>query len=203
MNYLVQTPTLLVVTGRPGSGKDTQADQLAEQFNYALVKASAELDTFIQKNPDDPNVRAIAAAKTIGDLAPDQAVVDILLPIIQDRIRTNDRVLSVGFPRTPIQHSILQERGIDSHCLHLEVPEDIAIQRILTGNRGRLDDQNEDIIRKRMSVYVDVTAPVIEAYEEVGELTIINVTDPKETADSVQARVRQALIARFSLAAAG
>jgi adenylate kinase len=55
--------------------------------------------------------------------------------------------------------------------VNLEVDDETIIARLL--QRGRADDQ-EDIIRNRLSVYNAETAPLLEYYSDLGLLTSVD-----------------------------
>ena len=55
--------------------------------------------------------------------------------------------------------------------VNLEVPDDILMARLLA--RGRADD-NEEVIRRRLEVYREQTAPLIDFYRDRQQLISVN-----------------------------
>ena len=96
-------------------------------------------------------------------------------------------VIFDGFPRTIAQaealKKMLAERGQEvSVMLDLEVPEDELMKRLLLRGQqsGRADD-NEETIKKRLTVYHNQTAPLIDWYKNEGLYQHINGLGDLET----------------------
>ena len=70
--------------GPPGSGKDTQAKLLAEEFGLVYISTRALLKNEIRKNND--NSKEVASCIEAGDPAPDI----IVNQIIEKRMRQSD-----------------------------------------------------------------------------------------------------------------
>lgn len=110
-----------------------------------------------------------------GELVPDQLVIDL----IRERLGESDAKagwILDGYPRNVAQADSLSElvtalnQTLDC-VVNLDVPDEILVERLL--NRGRKDD-NEEVIRRRLEVYREQTAPLIEYYESHQNLTTIN-----------------------------
>ncbi len=191
-------PRLLTAAGRPGAGKDTNANPVAEGLGYELLRTSSLLKAYAGAFPDTPDGIAVTKAMTTGKLAPDDVTANVVAPQLVTKLEVA-KVMPNGFPRSKVQYDIfrriLNEQGIDDdYCLFFDIPEDLATERILAGNRGRPDDKPE-VVADRMKEYDEFTRPVIDAYGEVGRLLTISITDPRETPEQVQARVRAAITA--------
>lgn len=109
-----------------------------------------------------------------GELVPDQLVIDL----IRERLEGSDAQagwILDGFPRNVAQadslSALLTElaQKVD-YAVNLYVPDDVLVTRLL--GRGRKDD-NEAVIRRRLEVYQEQTAPLIEYYETQGNLVTI------------------------------
>ena len=102
-----------------------------------------------------------------GQLLPDELIIDILASTL-DSFKDSKGVIFDGFPRTIAQaealKKMLAERGQSVNVmLDLDVPEDELMKRLIKRGQesGRADD-NEETIKKRLTVYHSQPAPLIE-----------------------------------------
>ena len=177
----------LVLLGPPGAGKGTQAER---------VCASREL---VHLSTGDLLRAAVAAESELGleakafmdrgDLVPDTLV----LALVRERLGEPDAeagFLLDGFPRNESQAKALEaELGNQQieRVVHMRLDDEEIVRRLLA--RGRKDDK-EEVIRNRLKVYRDETAPLIAHYEALGLLTTV---DALGTMDEVEARISAAL----------
>jgi adenylate kinase len=124
-----------------------------------------------------------------GGLVSDDIVVGIIKEAIKAPECSNGFILD-GFPRSVEQavalHDMLERRNLKLDAvLEFRVPEDELVQRL--EGRGRADD-TEDVIRNRMKVYRDETAPLLDYYQH--ELKTV---DAVGALDEVFARALRAL----------
>jgi adenylate kinase len=116
-----------------------------------------------------------------GELVPDS----LMLDLVRDRLSQSDVAegwLLDGFPRTVNQATFLDQvlndiRQSCDYVINLDVPDDIIVTRLL--NRGRTDD-NESVIRHRLEVYREQTAPLIDFYRQRQQLVSVNGNQPVE-----------------------
>jgi adenylate kinase len=173
--------------GPPGAGKGTQAEKLAEKLGIPQI-STGEL---FRQNIGDGTKLGLEAKRYLdaGDLVPS----DLTNQLVDDRLDHADAAKGFildGYPRSVEQakalHEMLERRGTDIDAvLEFRVSEDELFQRLKA--RGRADD-TEDVIRNRMNVYRDETAPLLEYYS--GELKTV---DAVGSVDEVFARALQAL----------
>ena len=112
-----------------------------------------------------------------GDLVPDELVTAMVI----DRLGQDDAAcgyLLDGYPRNPAQaDSLVEAFGEDvlERALLLEVDAEELVQRLVLRGReqGRADD-TEDVIRNRLAVYEEQTAPLVEYYESAGRLARVD-----------------------------
>ena len=211
----------LVMLGRQGAGKGTQAIRLAQHFVVphistgdmlrAAVAAGTEFGLRAKSVMDDGGL--------VGD--------DIMIGVVDERLNESDTTkrgyILDGFPRTvPQGHSleaITEERPLDL-VVDLEVPEDVVLDRITKrrvcrtcGHIYSVDappkngwicdvdggeviqraDDTEDAVRKRLDLYAAETKPLVPFYAERGLLVEV---DGLGTTDEVFARLLQAVEAR-------
>jgi adenylate kinase len=183
----------LILFGPPGAGKGTQAVELSTRFAVPHISTG---DLF----------RAAVSAQTPlgvkakgyldrGELVPDDLVIDL----IRERLVQPDTQpgwLLDGFPRTVPQAQALDDLLSSIHqdldrVVNLEVPDAFLLERLL--GRGRKDD-SEDIIRRRLQVYHEQTAPLIRFYGDRHQLTDIDGSAP---VGDVTVAIQAALAAFF------
>ncbi len=177
----------IVLLGPPGAGKGTQAEKLAEKLGIPQI-STGEL---FRQNIGDGTKLGLEAKRYLhaGDLVP----AELTNQLVDDRLDQADAAngfILDGYPRSVEQakalHEMLERRGTDIDAvLEFRVSEDELFQRLKA--RGRADD-TEDVIRNRMKVYRDETAPLLEYYR--GQLKTV---DAVGTLDEVFARALHAL----------
>jgi adenylate kinase len=176
----------IVLLGPPGAGKGTQAIKLAESLDVPQISTG---DLF-RHNIDAGTTLGLQAKQYLdaGDLVP----ASLTNALVDDRLNDADVAQGFildGFPRSVEQaealNDMLKRRGLKLDAvLEFRVPEDELVDRLK--GRGRADD-TEDVIRNRMKVYRDETAPLLDFYQ--GELHTV---DAVGTLDEVFARALQA-----------
>jgi adenylate kinase len=181
----------LLFLGPPGAGKGTQAQQLAA--NHGLLHLSTGDLLRAEVQAGSPLGQEAEAVMARGELVSDALV----LAIVRSRLEQQAAAggggwLLDGFPRNLSQAEalgqLLEELGQQIELVVLmELDDDLLIQRLL--GRGRADD-NESVIRHRLTVYREQTAPLISHYRAQGLLESV------EAAGSVEAiagRIEQLL----------
>jgi len=174
--------------GPPGAGKGTQAEKLAEKLEVPHL-STGEL---FRQNIGNGTKLGLEAKRYLdaGDLVPAELTNELVDDRLSDPDTDGAGFILDGYPRSVQQaqalHDMLERRGIQLDAvLELRVAEDFLFDRLKA--RGRADD-TDDVIRNRMNVYRDETAPLIEYYSN--ELKTV---DAVGTVDEVFARALQAL----------
>ena len=164
----------IVVLGRQGAGKGTQCAKLVEKFGVVHVSTGEMLRAAVAAGtPLGQRAEAIMQA---GDLVPDELMIGIVAArLAEDDIMENG-VLLDGFPRTPGQADALKaffdEQGESlTAALNIDVPLDEVKTRMMA--RGREDDTEESISR-RLELYEEQTAPLIDWFAARDLLIIVN-----------------------------
>lgn len=167
----------IVIFGAPGSGKGTQSEKIVEKYGINHISTGDVLRAEI-KNGTELGKTAKGYIDQ-GQLIPDSLMVDILAHTF-DSFKDSKGVIFDGFPRTIAQaealKQMLKERGQEvSVMLDLEVPEDELMTRLIKRGQqsGRADD-NKETIMKRLEVYHNQTAPLIDWYKAEGKYQHIN-----------------------------
>jgi|SRR6478672_10684053 len=168
----------IVLFGKPGAGKGTQADFLKEKYNLTHL-STGDIFRFNIKN----NTELGALAKTYmdkGDLVPDEVTIQMLQSEV-DKNPDSAGFLFDGFPRTIAQAEAL-DRFLESKghqitaTVALEADDEILVQRLLERGKtsGRPDDQDEEKIRNRYQEYNEKTAPLMDYYKGQGKFHAVN-----------------------------
>jgi adenylate kinase len=162
----------IVIFGAPGSGKGTQSDLMIKKYGLGHISTGDVLRNEI-KNETELGKTAKAFIDK-GQLIPDDLMVDILASVYDGFGKEHEGVIFDGFPRTIPQaealKKMLSERGHNvAAMIELDVPEDELMTRLIKRGKesGRSDD-NEETIKKRLDVYHNQTAPLIDWYEKEG-----------------------------------
>lgn len=158
----------IVIFGAPGSGKGTQSDLMIEKYGFGHISTGDVLRAEIKKGSEIG--KAAAALINNGQLIPDELMTEILAGVYDSYGCDHKGVIFDGFPRTIPQaealKKMLAQRGHKvAAMIELAVPEDELMKRLLKrgAESGRADD-NEETITKRLSVYHNQTAPLIQWY---------------------------------------
>ncbi len=168
----------IVLFGKPGAGKGTQAEFLKEKYNLTHL-STGDIFRFNIKNDTDLG----KLAKTFmdkGDLVPDE----ITIKMLQSEVDKNPHsagFLFDGFPRTLAQAKALDEflesksQSITA-TVALEADDNILVARLLERGKtsGRPDDQDEEKIRNRYDEYNQKTAPLMDYYLKQNKFFAVN-----------------------------
>jgi len=168
----------IVLFGKPGAGKGTQAEFLKEKYNLKHI-STGDLFRFHLKNDTDLGKLA-KGYMNHGELVPDEVTIQML----QEEVEKNPDVagfLFDGFPRTLAQAEALDvflnsKNWEVTATIALEADDEILIQRLLERGKtsGRPDDQDEEKIRIRYQEYNEKTAPLISYYQNQNKFIGIN-----------------------------
>ena len=185
----------MVILGRQGSGKGTQSLRIAEQFGCVHLSTGDVLRAAVDAGTE-LGQRA-AGIMNAGGLVGD----DIMIPLVAERLAQDDimsgGVLLDGFPRTAEQAKGLEamlaklEQQL-TVAINLDVPVEEVTQRMMA--RGREDD-TEDAITRRLGLYEEQTAPLLDWFAERGLLATV---DGLGEEDEVFARLRGVIDERLA-----
>jgi len=206
----------ILLLGPPGAGKGTQSANLVERFGIEHVTTGDALRA--NKGMDishlDTEFDTPGAYMDAGELVPDEVVNEIVRTAVEEA----DGFVLDGYPRNVDQAAYLAEITDLDAVASLSVPEPELVRR-LTGRRvcaecgtnfhvefdqpeeegvcdecgGELvqrEDDTEETVRERLRVFEENTAPVIEFYDERGDLVEV---DGEGTPDAAWARLESAV----------
>lgn len=207
----------LVMLGRQGAGKGTQAVRLAEHFAVPHISTGDMLRAAVAAGTEF-GLKAKAVMEA-GGLVSD----DIMVGVVDERLHESDATtrgyILDGFPRTTAQgqslESITSDQPLDL-VVNLEVPESVVLSRItkrrVCKSCGRIysvdsaptngwvcdndggevvqrGDDTVEAVRKRLDLYTEETMPLVPFYAERGLLVEV---DGLGAPDDVFARLLQA-----------
>ena len=159
----------LILFGKPGSGKGTQAEFVRKNYNLVHISTGDVFRTNIAKNTD----LGILAKSYMnnGDLVPDDVTIKMLEGEVSKNMDSNGFIFD-GFPRTIKQAEILDKFLSDqnlqiSMTIALNVQDKILIKRLLERGKqsGRTDDQDILKIQNRFHEYNKKTSKLIDFYK--------------------------------------
>jgi len=163
----------LILFGPPGSGKGTQAKKLEEKFNLIHI-STGDLFRYEIGNGTPLGLKAKKYMDD-GHLVPDEVTIGMLKNKVEKHPEAAGFIFD-GFPRTVPQaealDAFLAEKDTTiASLLMLNVDDDEIVARILNRGKtsGRSDDNDESIIRNRIKVFNDQTAPIFDHYEMFGK----------------------------------
>jgi len=211
------TARRLLIFGRQGAGKGTQAVRLARHYGIPHISTGDMLRAAAASGSEfGLQVKAIMDS---GSLVSDE----VMEGVVRERLAQPDAAagfLLDGYPRTPGQaeflNGILGPGGVDV-AINLEVAEDVVVDRITRrrvctacgttyavgdpsadsgtcaacgGTVVQRDDDTEDAVRKRLALYATQTEPLLAWFEERGKLvTVDGVGAPDDIAAALVAAI--------------
>lgn len=211
----------LVMLGRQGAGKGTQAVRLGQHFVVPHISTGDMLRAAVASGTEF-GLRARSVMDG-GGLVSDEIMVGIVDERLNESDTTKRGYILDGFPRTEAQALALEKITVDRPLdvvLNLEVPEDVVLERITKrrvcktcgqiysvdsppkngwicdvdgGEVVQRGDDTEDAVRTRLDLYAAETLPLVSFYEE---RALLSEVDGLGTADQVFARLLAAVAAR-------
>lgn len=159
----------IILFGKPGAGKGTQAEFLKEKYQLTHL-STGDIFRFNIKNETELG----KLAKTYmdqGDLVPDEVTIKMLESEVDKNPETKGFLFD-GFPRTIAQAEALDAFLVSKNqaitaTIALEANDELLVNRLLERGKtsGRPDDQDEEKIRNRYQEYNEKTAPLITFYQ--------------------------------------
>ena len=193
----------IVLLGKPGSGKGTQAALLAKALDLPHLSSGEILRAEIRDGTRFG--RAIEEYVLKGEIGPEELITTAILGYLERSGFGGGYILD-GFPRTIFQAKALAGAFSPDRAILLSVPDRIIIERIsrrLTctgcgavigpgkepgsvetrceacgGTLARRPDDHPDAVAKRLDIFNDQVGPVIEFYRDHGLLSEIDGTGP-------------------------
>ena len=159
----------LILFGKPGSGKGTQAEFVKQKYDLVHISTGDVFRFNISKNTELGELAKSYMDK--GDLVPDKVTIKMLEAEVEKFPNANGFIFD-GFPRTSTQAQILDDFLNSKNMsifitIALEVDENLLIDRLINRGKdsGRADDQDKSKIQNRFDEYNKKTAPLIDYYK--------------------------------------
>jgi len=163
----------IVLFGKPGSGKGTQANFIKSLYNLIHISTGDVFRYNISNNTDLGKMAKLYMDK--GDLVPDHLTIKMLENEVNKNLNANGFIFD-GFPRTKNQAQILDKflknkNLVISMTIALEVDDEVLIKRLIERGKesGRVDDQDKAKIQKRFVEYNNKTSVLIDYYSKQGK----------------------------------
>jgi adenylate kinase len=185
----------IVLLGPPGAGKGTQAARLAESLQIEAISTG---DIFRSNIKGETELGLLAQQYTAkGELVPDEVTNAMVRDKLASKVAAGEQGFILdGYPRNVAQvaelDTILADLGLTlDGAVEITADPEIVVERLLgrAEIEGRADD-TEPVIRHRLSVYAEQTAPIARLYAERGALAQV---DGIGSVDEVTTRLLGAL----------
>ncbi len=212
----------VIMMGAPGAGKGTQAGRFARERGLPKISTGDMLREAIKAG--DPVALKVKERMDRGELADDATMIAIVRKRLQQPDAQKGFVLD-GFPRTVAQaeelDTIMNERNNGPLIVvDVMVPEEELVRRLATrricvqcganaepkatdrclkcgGQLEQRTDDNQDVVRERLNVYVRETKPVLEFYRERPTFRVVNGAQaPERVAQELDTMIGDAAAAR-------
>lgn len=165
----------IVLFGPPGAGKGTQSEKIIEKYELTHLSTG---DLFRKHLGEGTDLGKLARKyMDEGRLVPDEVVIGMVGDKIANTPNSKGFIFD-GFPRTVAQaealDKLMEQNNLSiSGMIALDVEESILKERIRERGKtsGRTDDQDEEKIKTRISVYLEETLPVAKYYERQGKFS--------------------------------
>ena len=168
----------LILFGKPGSGKGTQAEFVKRKYDLIHISTGDLFRNNISNNTDLGLLAKSYMEK--GDLVPDEVTIKMLESEVNKHSNANGFIFD-GFPRTAVQAEILDQflctlKFSISMTIALEVDENLLIDRLINRGKdsGRADDQDRSKIQNRFEEYNNKTYPLINYYKNQNKFFEVN-----------------------------
>jgi adenylate kinase len=206
----------LILLGAPGAGKGTQGAKLASRLGIPKIATGDLLREAVRQGTQLG--REARRFMDAGDLVPDDVILGMVREVLTAPDAPAGAIFD-GFPRTIPQadglETLLGElgRSLDA-VVDIQVPDEVIVER-MSGRRTdpetgtvyhlvhnpppadieervvQRDDDREETVRRRLAVYREMTAPLVEHYRRTG--VPIHAVDGNRRIDEVQAELVQRL----------
>lgn len=196
--------TNIVLLGKPGAGKGTQGQLLANKHNLVYISTGKLLRQEIKKGTEIGKIAEPYMA--IGEIVPDEIPIKLIADKIKENPNANGFIFK-GFPRTVIQayilDGLLQRVGMKvSNMIELKLSTLQAIKRLSDrskdSSKSRPYDSSTELIINRLEQYNEKTEPVVNYYKKQDKYSkILADGTEKEVFDSLSEEIEDTLKKNF------
>jgi adenylate kinase len=216
-------PTRLVILGKQGAGKGTQAVRLAQHFGVPRI-STGDMFRMFMKGDSEIGRRARKYVEA-GDLVPDEVVNEMVRERLDELDAAERGFIMEGFPRNVAQAEALDDMLSPHHVdlvIELDVPTGVVLKRLASrrvcsvcglnysidappktdwacdqcgGDVVQREDDTEAVISRRLQQYDKQTAPLVAWYLSTDRLAAV---DGEGDPDTVTRRLLRAIESRLA-----
>jgi len=161
-----------IFLGAPGVGKGTIASLVSGEKGLVHISTGEIFRKEIREQTDLG--KQVTSILDSGKYVPDNITNAIVKKAIETKEAKTKGFILDGYPRTIVQADFLNSLGINATAVLLDASDETILSRLSGRNSGRADD-NPEVIKTRLKVYNENTAPLIDYYKEKKLLVTINV----------------------------
>ncbi|GAB1691918.1 adenylate kinase [Krasilnikovia sp. M28-CT-15] len=184
----------ILLVAPPGAGKGTQGALIATHFDVPHIATGDLLRDHVARRT--PLGLSVQDCLDRGELVSDEIVLDIVRAEVEAAKAEGRGYVLDGMPRNMTQARAIYQiaRTLDMTAqvvLHLVADDDELVRRLLA--RAALEhrsDDTEEVIRRRLAIYQEVTHPIVEWYDQRGILVAV---DAMQSVDRVGRQILTAL----------
>ena len=177
----------IILLGKPGAGKGYIAEILKSEYNFKHISTGALCRKNIAENTELGKI--VNQYVSAGGLVPSE----VILQMLEQEVKAlkNDNCVFDGYPRTLDQAESLKQIAKIDAVLFVDVPDNVLIDRVLNRRTcsgcgapaevGQVEntckkcggalvtraDDNIDVVKNRLKVYEESTAPLKEFYSDM------------------------------------
>jgi adenylate kinase len=174
----------VLLVAPPGAGKGTQGAVIAAHFDIPHIATGDLLRDHVAQQTELG--RTVKERLARGELVPDEIVLDMVRHAMVEAKKQGRGYVLDGVPRNMPQARALYQIGRDlamtaDVALYLEADDEELTRRLLA--RAALEhrsDDTEEVIRRRLELYHEVTHPIVEWYAGRGILVSVYAMRPAE-----------------------
>ncbi len=203
VNIVEQTKSVsqtnIVLLGKPGAGKGTQGNLLAEEFGLVYISTGKMMRQEIKDGTEIGRLAKPFMDK--GEIVPDEIPIQLIERKINENPNANGFIFK-GFPRTLIQayihDGLLQRVNMSvSAMIDMKISTLEAIKRLSARShteKARPYDRSAELIVNRLEQYKEKTNPVIDYYRNQGKYFSVRAEgDKKEVFKNLEKKVKDIL----------
>ena len=174
----------VLLVAPPGAGKGTQGALIATHFGIPHIATGDLLRDHVARRT--ALGRAVQEHLDRGELVPDEFVLDMVRDAMIAAKQSGGGYVLDGMPRNIDQARALYEIGRSlgmtaNVALHLKADDEELTRRLLArAALERRSDDTEEVIRRRLAIYHEVTHPIVDWYAQRGILVSVDAVRPVE-----------------------
>lgn len=173
---------IILMFGKPGSGKDTQMKLLADQTGIKTINIGEIIrDNITSLTPEERQ------KVDSGELLSDETIIKLLNSELSKN--QQEQIILNGYPRTLTQAQKLSQENYDIYIFDLKTSDKVVKERLkLRAVKESRTDDNEGAIMTRLSEYHHKTEPILEHFSKNKNYFLLN---GEAEIDQINAQIKQ------------